>query len=503
MTAANPGALSRDMQQVTVVDETGPNYPHMPDTNTNYNEIYLDAFGIPILNSLAESDSIGGPTAGAILGDYRLIKEIGRGSTAIVYLCENIHSGKVYAIKMLQKDVAIDWHYKMLENEARLAGRLEHKNIASIYDSDPDQGYIVMEYVEGKSLEHYSNKETLLPVHIVVRIIKEVAEALSYSSRKNVLHLDMKPENIIVSHDFSRIKIMDFGCATIDGSRDDMLLIAGSVNYMAPERLTEGGRIDARSDIYSLGAVFYRLLTGTVTYKTKEKLSLPNLIRLITSKPHTPVHAHRHDIDSDVVAIIDKMLAKSPDNRYTSWVDVIFDLAKRSADLARHFEELPKASAEPANRPANIEQSKIELIRDCPLFKGLVESDTYELINNSGFRNLARYETLTSEGENGDMFFVILRGGVNIFRRGDVLWEFCSGEIVGEEVCLSEHSNKYCFGTRASQDTSLLVVQRSMRHLLGNAVRDRLNEALLKSLNIKLVQLDEYSNKAARIPGRK
>jgi serine/threonine protein kinase len=232
-----------------------------------------------------------------------------------------------------------------------------------------------------------------------------------------------------------------------------------------------------------------------VTYKTKEKLSLPATIRLITSKPHTPVHAHRHDVDSDVVAIIDKMLAKSPENRYTSWVDVIFDLAKRSADLARHFVEPIKASAEPVNRPAHIEQSKIDLICDCPLFNGLVESDLYELISNSGFRKLARYETLTTEGENGDMFFVILHGGVNIFRRGDVLREFCPGEIIGEEACFSEQSNRYRFGTRAASETSVLVVQRSMRQHLGAAVRDRLNEALLKSLNIKLLQLDEYNNK--------
>jgi len=476
---------------------------NLPDKNTNYDEVYLGADGIPVLRTPVQSDSIGTFVSGVVIGDYRLIREIGRGATAVVYLCESLYTGKNFAIKMLLNGVATDWHHKMLENEARLTGRLEHKNVASIYTADPDKGYIVMEYVDGKSLDHFSSQDTLLPVHIVVRVIKEVAEALNYSSRKNILHLDIKPGNVIVSHDFSRIKIMDFGCASIDGNRDDMLLIAGSINYMAPEQLIEGGVIDARADIYSLGAVFYRLVTGQVTYKTKEELSLHNIIRLVTSKPHTPVLAYRHDVDSAVVAIIDKMLVKSPESRYASWVDVILDLAKLSADLAKSFvepsrtvAEPSKAAPEPAKRSAHIEQSKIDLVCGCPLFKGLVESDIYELIHNAGIREITRYEALTSDGENGDIFYVILRGGVNISKHGDILGECYSGEIVGEEVCFTEYSNKYCFTVKAMQDMSVLAIQRSMRHLLGNAVRARLNEAFLKSMNIKLLQLGEYSNKS-------
>ncbi len=388
-----------------------------------------------------------------------------------------------------------DWHRKMLENEARLTGRLEHKNIAGICAADPDQGYVVMEYIDGNSLDEYSSKETLLPIDVVVRVIKEVAEALNYSSRKNILHLDIKPGNIIVSHDFSRVKVMDFGCASVDGMRDDMLLIAGSINYMAPEQLTEGGVIDARADIYSLGAVFYRLVTGYVTYRTKDELSIPNVIRLITSKPHTPVFAYRHDIDGDVEAIIDKMLVKSPESRYSTWVDVILDLAKLSADLSKRVVEPSGISAGPTKRPAHIEQSKVDLICGCPLFKGLVESDLYELILNSGFRKVARYEMLTTDGEFGDIFYVILQGGVNISKRGDILREFYAGDIIGEEVCFTEHSDKYCFSARALQDASVLAIQKSMRHLMGNAVRERLSEALLKSMNIKLIRLDEYGTK--------
>jgi serine/threonine protein kinase len=466
-----------------------------PDKNTLDDESGLGADGIPVLKTPVQYDSTGTSVPGTVIGDYRLIREIGRGATAAVLLCENIHSGREYALKRLREGAVTDWHRKMLENEARLSGRLEHKNIASIYTADPDQGYIVMEYVDGNSLDEFSSKETLLPVDIVVRVIKEVAEALNYSSRMNILHLDIKPGNIIVSRDFSRVKVMDFGCASIDGKRDDMLLIAGSVNYMAPEQLIEGGKIDARADIYSLGAVFYRLITGCVTYRTKHELSLPNVIRLITSKPHIPVFAYRHDVDDDLVAVIDKMLDKNAERRYASWVDVILDLAKLSADLAKSFVEPTRVSAEPAKRPAYVEQSMIDLILECPLFKGLVESDLYELILNSGLRKLARFEMLTSEGESGDFFYVILQGGINITKRGDMLREFHSGEIIGEEVCFAENSNKYCFSARVVQDASVLGIQKSMRHRLGNAVRDRLNEALLKSMNIKLFQLDEYGNK--------
>jgi serine/threonine protein kinase len=467
----------------------------LPDKNKKRDEVHLGADGIPVLKTPVQYDSTSSSVPGTVLGDYRLIREIGRGSTAAVYLCENIHSGKEYALKRLQEGAVTDWHRKMLENEARLTGRLEHKNIAGICAADPDQGYVVMEYIDGISLDEFSSKETLLPVDVVVRIIKEVAEALNYSSRKNILHLDIKPGNVIVSNDLSRIKVMDFGCASIDGMRDDMLLIAGSINYMAPEQLTEGGKIDARADIYSLGAVFYRLITGYVTYRTKDELSIPNVIRLITSKPHTPVFAYRHDVDGDVEAIIDKMLAKSPESRYASWVDVILDLAKLSADLAKRVVESPKVSAESSKRPARIEQSQIDMICECPIFKGLVESDLYELILNSGFRKVARFEMLTNDGEFGDIFYVILQGGANISKRGEMLREFHAGEIIGEEVCFTEHSDKYCFSARAVQDASVLVIQRSRRHLLGNAVRDRLNEALLKSMSIKLHRLDEFGIK--------
>jgi len=201
--------------------------------------------------------------------------------------------------------------------EAETAGRLNHPNIVTIYDAGEDQdlAYIAMEFLEGKDLTEYSKPEQLLPVRDTVDIVCKVAEALSYAHSQSVVHRDIKPANIMYDPRTGSIKVMDFGIARITASsRTRTGVVLGTPSYMSPEQLA-GKLVDGRSDLFSLGVMTFELLTGELPFDGD---TMATLMYQIANEPHPDIKTLQPKLPACLGAVMDRALAKDPDQRYQS-----------------------------------------------------------------------------------------------------------------------------------------------------------------------------------------
>ena len=258
-----------------------------------------------------------------MLGRYQVEKELGKGAMGVVYLGKDPKINRVVAIKTLalKEEFEADELEEVKERffrEAETAGRLNHPNIVTIYDAgeEHDLAYIAMEFLKGHDLARYTKFDSLLPIAKVINIVHKSALALDYAHQANIVHRDIKPANIMFDPDTSEVKITDFGIARItDSSKTKTGTVLGTPTYMSPEQLA-GKKVDGRSDLYSLGVMFYQMLTGTPPFKAE---SMAALMFKITNEPHMPLFERRPDLESQIPcmsAVIDKALAKNADDRY-------------------------------------------------------------------------------------------------------------------------------------------------------------------------------------------
>ncbi len=254
-----------------------------------------------------------------ILGRYEIEKELGRGAMGIVYLGEDPKIGRKIAIKTMDFTQTFEGRFDEVKErffrEAKAAGRLTHPNIVTIYDAGEEQdlAYIAMDYVPGITLNEYTKTKVLLPVKVVYDIICQVAEALNYAHRKEIVHRDIKPGNIIYNKEIRSVTVTDFGIARIaDTTMTRPGVILGSPSFMSPEQL-RGKNIDGRADIFSLGVTMYQLLTGKLPFTGTD---LSSLGYQITSVKHPSIMTIRPDLPKSADKIINRALQKNPMKRY-------------------------------------------------------------------------------------------------------------------------------------------------------------------------------------------
>jgi len=218
--------------------------------------------------------------------------------------------------------------------EAELAGKLSHPGIVAIHDigEDYDLTYMAMEFLDGDDLDKYCKKGSLLPVRKILDIIAETADALEYAHNNSVIHRDIKPANIMLLK-IGKVKVTDFGIAkSMSASKTRSGIILGTPNYMAPEQIM-GRQIDARSDIFSLGVVFFQLLTGELPF-TGDNMN--SLFYKITQEKHPAPHTLNPKVIKPCEQILDKALAKNPDHRFQK----ASDFAKYLRVLANKIDTL-------------------------------------------------------------------------------------------------------------------------------------------------------------------
>lgn len=257
-----------------------------------------------------------------MLGRYRIDARLGEGAMADVYFATDPEIARTVAIKVLKEEFSRDQQIvARFLREARAAGALSHSNIATIYDVGQleNVSYIAMELVEGRPLDEVLQAQGRLPYERVLHLARQLADALSYAHAAGVVHRDIKPSNILISSDGLTAKLVDFGVARVGEVEGAALAkthagqLIGTPRYMSPEQAL-GLPVDHRSDLFSLGVVLYEMVTGKVAFPGT---SLATLAIQIAQEKVEPVGSSARDCPSGLRFIIDKLLAKKPEQRYS------------------------------------------------------------------------------------------------------------------------------------------------------------------------------------------
>jgi len=265
------------------------------------------------------------------LGEYEVLREIGRGGFGVVYVARDPKLERQVAIKVLSPHLAIQSGYvERFEREATSAGRLRHPNIVSVYTTGEDNGlhYIVMEYVEGKTLDDYT-RYRVPALEESVGVIEKVAQGLDYAHEAGIIHRDLKPSNVMLETRTNRIVIMDFGLARPEQPGSTLTesdVLVGTPAYMSPEQAQSSlEKVDRRSDIFSLGVVLYELLTGKLPFEGSTPVEI---LRKVSEEDPVPPSKLKRGIPRDLEAVVLKSLEKTPSKRYQTAKDLAEDLAR-------------------------------------------------------------------------------------------------------------------------------------------------------------------------------
>ncbi len=269
---------------------------------------------------------------GYSIGKYRLLSLLGKGGMSSVYLAEHVLMRRRCAIKVLpSKRVGDSSYLGRFHREAQVIASLDHPNIVRAYDvdhekdGDRDLHFLVMEYVEGRSLHEVIQQDGVLGFAQVMDYARQAAEGLQYAHKAGLVHRDIKPGNLLLDPK-GVLKILDLGLALVSGQGDDHSLtvahdekVLGTADYLAPEQALDSHKVDHRADIYSLGCTLYFLLTGSPPF-TEGTLAQRLMAHQIKAPP--PLSDKRPDIPVSLAAIVAKLMAKRPEDRYQTASEV-------------------------------------------------------------------------------------------------------------------------------------------------------------------------------------
>lgn len=292
-------------------------------------------------------------------GTYRVTTVLGEGGMGRVYAAEHTRlSGKRFAIKVLHHELVRQDHLQArFEREAEAMSLLHHRNIVGVYDVDRAEDgrpFMVCEFLEGRELGDYLDEVGKLPLETAVSIGQQLCRALAVAHAAGVTHRDMKPENVfLVGEDPRRpsVKLLDFGLARLEGTDADSLTQAGTImgtpSYMAPEQ-AKGSRVDGRADVYAVGAILYRALTGQRPYEREDARA--TLAALLVEEPPRP-RAIDPKIPEDVEVVIQTAMARDPSERYQSAEDLEDALASLAGKGALALGTTPPPRSKQASAP--------------------------------------------------------------------------------------------------------------------------------------------------------
>jgi serine/threonine-protein kinase len=325
-------------------------------------KLFCERDGTPLRKSGAMNDLMG-----QVIADrYHITKKLGEGGMGQVYLAEHVKMGRRCAIKIMMPGTMSDPEaISRFNREAANASQISHPNVCAIYDfgETPDGLiYLAMEFIEGSSLTALLDDVKTVPLARAATIIQQCAEALQVAHDLGIVHRDLKPDNIMVvtSRGKDTVKVVDFGIAKAIGGDDSRAqkvtktgFVVGTPEYMSPEQLA-GDPVDGRSDLYSLGLVFYRMLTGASPFPADSQQE--TMIKRLTDDP-MPLSVARPDVrfPAEVQRVLDRALARNPNDRY-----------KNAADFGRDIRNLATHVTGPVDVEAGTQKVRAEDLRAAP-----------------------------------------------------------------------------------------------------------------------------------------
>jgi formylglycine-generating enzyme required for sulfatase activity/tRNA A-37 threonylcarbamoyl transferase component Bud32 len=278
-----------------------------------------------------------------VLGSYILLDRLGEGGMGQVFKARHRNLGRITAIKLIRKESLHDPHIsKRFQREVQAAAQLNHPNIVHAYDADEVRGALLlaMEYIEGaQDLAQVVKKRGPLPVGTACEYIRQAALGLQHAYERGMVHRDIKPANLLLTADGHLVKLLDMGLARLDyistdGDKSSTMtqegLIMGTLDYIAPEQAVDSHTVDIRADLYSLGCTFYYLLAGRVPFPGGAMTE--KLIKHQLHEPQ-PLATFRAEVPAKVVAVVRKLMAKNPGDRYQTPADVAAGLDSVSSNF--------------------------------------------------------------------------------------------------------------------------------------------------------------------------
>jgi hypothetical protein len=370
------------------------------------------------------------------IGPYRVLGQLGEGATSIVFRARDEFRGRDVAIKCVNAPTiatagdSTSAHYygRFFAAEAALVGRLSHPNVVQIFDAvaDPEQPYLVMEYVPGTTLRTHCSPDALLSLEQIVEIGFKCAMALGYVARQGLIHRDVKPANLLAVTDRGQVvdvKVTDFGSVLqLDAERTQVQRV-GSLAYISPEQL-DGDALDCRADMYSLAAVLYHLIAGRPPFEGQTQAAL--LHQIVNEQP-AALTGLREGVPASLDTLIRGALAKRPADRPADWESFAQGL---SGLIARR--EIPRGRVQGV-----LDSERFNLLRSLEFFAGFGDVELWEVVHRARWQRLAFGHALYKRGQQGATFHVLAQGEVEVFREGRKVAQLGRGNTVGEMAYLA------------------------------------------------------------------
>jgi len=423
-------------------------------------------------------------TSRQTIGKYPIVSELGRGATGKVYLCDDPFAKRQVAIKLIypealksSEDGAL--YKSMFLNEAGLAGKLHHPHIVQIFDAvvEGEYSYIVMEYVEGGTLEKFCTPESLLEPREVAEIVFKCVRALAFAQTLGLTHRDIKPGNIL-HKDGTEIKIADFGASINKISDRTVITNVGSPAYMAPELVTGTAQASHLTDIYALGVVMYYLLTARLPFSGANTMSV--IYQIVNTEPDPPV-THCESLSPELNAIVMKAISKDAAQRFATWDEF-------AAALAETWKHDQKAE----EKRDQSDTERFQLSRKLSFFKDFPENELWEVLKLSKWAKFKPDTALIKEGDKGDSFFILAGGYVVVTRGGKKLSVLSAGDCFGEMSYLAHKDAPHRSATvTTTSDCILMKIRAEDLRAASLSCRRLFDERFLNTLVERLEAANE------------
>ena len=403
------------------------------------------------------------------IGKYQILAELGRSGLGIVYHAHDPYAKRDVAIRLLKPasfshDAQRQSFNQVFLTATAIVGKLNHPHIVSIYDAvvDAGQNYIVMELVQGTSLEAHIEINHLLPIQTVMQYMFKCCAALDFAYGQGLIHSDLKPSNIMYTSQ-GEIKIADFGNALM--AKNDYMETDDLPAYLSPEQASNG-HITHQADIYALGVVMYRLLTGRLPFDATDSFSYVDKVL-----HGTPLNIRdlRPEIPEKLATIVHRMMEKNLSNRYYAWADVTSDL---SACVALVDNETRIIA----------DSEKFDALKKLPFFADFSDVELWEVLRISEWAKFLTGKTLVREGDHGTSFFLLIKGKVSVIKMGKTLTTLEKGDCFGEMAYIDKSKAERGASVVSAMPVMLMKIKSEVLEQSSEQIQLRFNRAFLKVL---------------------